>query len=56
MKKIGVVMKRAKYFITCSGRPFERVDQQPARLHQSLLIGDGSEQQQPRQLVLPGMG
>jgi len=55
MKKIGVVMKRAKYFITCSGRPFEKIDQQPARLRQRLLLGDGSEQKQPRQLVLPGL-
>jgi len=56
MKKIGVVMKRAKYFITCSGRPFERVDQPPARLRQRLLLGDGSEAKASRQLVLPGLG
>jgi putative DNA modification/repair radical SAM protein len=56
MKKIGVVMKRAKYFITCSGRPFEKIDQQPLRLRQRLLLGDGSEAKLPRQLVLPGMG
>ncbi|NTU90928.1 MAG: putative DNA modification/repair radical SAM protein, partial [Chlorobiaceae bacterium] len=52
MKKIGVVMKRAKYFITCSGRPFERLDREPARLRQRLLLGDGSESVQPKQLVL----
>jgi putative DNA modification/repair radical SAM protein len=56
MKKIGVVMKRAKYFITCSGRPFEKTDQQPARLRQRLLLGDGSESATaPRQLILPGL-
>ena len=56
MKKIGVVMKRAKYFITCSGRPFEKTDQQPARLRQRLLLGDGSEPAPPpRQLILPGL-
>lgn len=55
MKKIGVVMKRAKYFIICSGRPFEIVDQQPARLRQRLLLGDGSDTKLPRQLVLPGL-
>lgn len=53
MKKIGVVMKRAKYFITCSGRPFEKPDREPARLRQRLLLGDGGEPAPPpRQLVL----
>ncbi|NTW06950.1 MAG: biotin synthase, partial [Syntrophaceae bacterium] len=56
MKKIGVVMKRAKYFITCSGRPFDKIDHQPARLRQRLLLGDGGEAKLPRQLVLPGIG
>jgi putative DNA modification/repair radical SAM protein len=56
MKKIGVVMKRAKYFITCSGRPFEKEVREPAGLRQRLLLGDGSEPVQPRQLVLPGLG
>jgi len=56
MKKIGVVMKRAKYFITCSGRPFEKTDHQPARLRQRLLLGEGSESAPaPRQLILPGL-
>jgi putative DNA modification/repair radical SAM protein len=56
MKKIGVVMKRAKYFITCSGRAFEKTDHQPARLRQRLLLGDGSESAPaPRQLILPGL-
>jgi putative DNA modification/repair radical SAM protein len=54
MKKIGVVMKRAKYFITCSGRPFEKEVREPAGLRQRLLLGDGSEAIQPRQLVLFG--
>jgi putative DNA modification/repair radical SAM protein len=56
MKKIGVVMKQAKYFITCSGRPFEKIEQQPTRLRQCLLLGDGSEAKLPRQLVLTGLG
>ncbi|NTU93912.1 MAG: putative DNA modification/repair radical SAM protein [Chlorobiaceae bacterium] len=53
MKKIGVVMKRAKYFITCSGRPFEKPDREPLQLRQRLLLGDGSDPvPAPRQLVL----
>ena len=58
MKKIGVVFKRAKYFITCSGRPFEKPDQQPAIIRQQLLLGESREcliSPLPRQLVLPGL-
>ena len=58
MKKIGVVFKRAKYFITCSGRPFEKSDQQPAIIRQQLLLGESREcliAPLPRQLVLPGL-
>lgn len=35
--KIGVVMKRAKYFITCSGKYFGSMDMQPERLKLLLL-------------------
>jgi putative DNA modification/repair radical SAM protein len=55
LRKIGVVMKRAKYFITCSGRPFEKTDREPALLRQQLLLGDGGEAERPRQLELPGL-
>ena len=43
MKKIGVVMKRAKYFITCSGRSFEKPDRPAAILRQQLLLGEPGE-------------
>ncbi len=55
MKKIGVVMKRAKYFITSSGRGFERADRTPALIRQQLLLGDGIVAPPPRQLVFPGL-
>jgi putative DNA modification/repair radical SAM protein len=55
MKKIGVVMKRAKYFITCSGRPFEKTVRQPALIRKQLLLGESSEARPPRQLVIPGL-
>jgi putative DNA modification/repair radical SAM protein len=55
MKKIGVVMKRAKYFITCSGRPFEKTDRQPALLKSRLLLAEGVAPEPPKQLVLPGL-
>jgi putative DNA modification/repair radical SAM protein len=58
MKKIGVVMKRAKYFITCSGRPFEKTGRSPHLLRNRLLLGDGSGNlimEPPKQLVLPGL-
>ena len=53
MKKIGVVMKRAKYFITSSGHGFERADRTPALIRQQLLLGDGIVAPPPRQLVFP---
>jgi putative DNA modification/repair radical SAM protein len=58
LKKIGVVLKRAKYFITCAGRPFEKPDRPPAIIRQHLLLGEGADAvpaQPPRQLVLPGL-
>jgi len=58
LKKIGVVMKRARYFITCSGRPFEKTDRQPALLRSRLLPGDGGAAavtEQSGQLLLPGL-
>ena len=55
MKKIGVVIKRAKYFITSSGRSFEKPDQTPALIRQQLLLGEGYGAPPPRQLVFPGL-
>ncbi|TLU57332.1 MAG: biotin synthase, partial [Chlorobium sp.] len=58
MKKIGVVMKRAKYFITCSGSSYEKSDQPFALVRQQLLLGESSQvtlPEVPRQLVLPGL-
>jgi putative DNA modification/repair radical SAM protein len=58
LKKIGVVMKRARYFITCSGKPFEKSDRSPIQLQSRLLLGDGSNapvSEPPKQLVLPGL-
>lgn len=55
MKKIGVVMKRAKYFITCSGRSFEKPDRPAALLRQQLLLGESPAPALSTQLVLPGI-
>ncbi len=58
LRKIGVVMKRAKYFITCSGRPFEKTERSPLLLRNRLLLGDGGDvvpSAPPKQLVLPGL-
>jgi len=55
MKKIGVVMKRAKYFITSTERAFEKVDQNSLRIHQQLLLGEAAVVPPSRQLVLPGL-
>jgi putative DNA modification/repair radical SAM protein len=57
LKRIGVVMKRARYFITCSGRPFEKPDRPPVMLRERLLLGDGVPETppQPRQMILSGL-
>lgn len=58
LKKIGVVMKRAKYFITCSGRTFEKIDRQQALLKSRFLLGDGGDtavKKPPKQLILSGL-
>ncbi|TLU82105.1 MAG: putative DNA modification/repair radical SAM protein [Chlorobium sp.] len=58
LKKIGVVMKRARYFITCSGRPFEKPAGSVPQLRNRLLLGSGSDimvVEPPKQLVLPGL-
>ncbi len=56
LKKIGVVMKRARFFITCSGGPVERLFDRPALIRQKLLVAETGTAQQSlkqRQLVLP---
>ena len=55
MKKIGVVMKRAKYFITTSGRRFEQSIRTPERIRQHLLLAESNVVEPPRQLVFPGL-
>ena len=40
LKKIGVVMKRARYFITCSGRPVEKLFDRPTLIRQKLLAAE----------------
>ncbi len=40
LKKIGVVMKRARYFITCSGRPVERLFDRPSLIRRKLLAAE----------------
>lgn len=43
LKKIGVVMKRAKYFITCNELPFSTTDWEPERLKHKLVSESGSK-------------
>jgi putative DNA modification/repair radical SAM protein len=37
LAKMGVVLKRAKYFITCGGKVYGLIDQEPSRLRVKLL-------------------
>lgn len=39
LKKLGVVVKRAKYFITCAGRAAEAIDLNPNRLKTLMIDG-----------------
>ncbi len=50
LKKMGVVLKRAKYFITCNGKTFERylIDLPPEKIKQKLT--DKNSLQRPQQL------
>ncbi|PWW82372.1 putative DNA modification/repair radical SAM protein [Prosthecochloris marina] len=47
LKKIGVVMKRARYFITCSGKPVERLFDRPALIRRKLLAAETDTSQPP---------
>lgn len=40
LPRLGVVMKRARYFITCQGKAFERLEE-PAAIRGRLLLGGG---------------
>lgn len=56
LKKIGVVMKRARFFITCSGRPVERLFDRPSLIRRKLLAAETGIAQptlKQRQMVLP---
>jgi len=44
--KMGVVMKRAKYFITCSGQVFGGIDLEPMKLKQQLIDAPKSQTSQ----------
>ena len=52
LKKIGVVMKKAQYFITCNELPLQTVQElRPERVRQ-LLIPHKGKQEDPRQLKI----
>ena len=52
LKKIGVVMKKAQYFITCNELPLQTVQElRPERVRQ-LLIPRKGKQEDPRQLKI----
>jgi len=42
LQKIGVVLKRAKYFITCQGRSLETKDYTEQLIRRKILFGEGS--------------
>lgn len=42
LKKMGVVMKRAKYFITCKGKQFSKFNSESGYVKNKILLGKGS--------------
>ncbi len=54
LKKIGVAINRAKYFISCNSRQHERRDLTEMKIKQFILAGSGSKylKNNPQQLVL----
>jgi len=48
LKKMGVVLKRAKYFLTCSGKYYGGIsgikEPEPEQIRQALTFADGGEQ------------
>ena len=53
LKKLGVVMKRAQYFLTCGGRMPAGLRFSPATLPQQLALAEpGLPGEQPEQLSL----
>ena len=52
LKKIGVVMKKAQYFITCSELPIRTVNEMTPQRVRSLLIQKTKKQVDERQLLL----
>lgn len=54
LKRAGVVLKRAKYFITCAGSAFEPVPEDPLVIRANLSDAPPRQLQEPaRQLELP---
>ncbi|MGV8139430.1 MAG: putative DNA modification/repair radical SAM protein [Mangrovibacterium sp.] len=47
LAKIGVVMKRAQYFITCNELPVRRLDWDPEQLRKHLISESGSKRRKP---------
>jgi predicted DNA-binding helix-hairpin-helix protein len=43
LKKIGVALNRARYFITCNSRDFERRDLNSTKIKQFILAGSSSK-------------
>ncbi|MGB4774775.1 MAG: putative DNA modification/repair radical SAM protein [Daejeonella sp.] len=54
LKKIGVAINRAKYFINCNSRRHERRDLTEMKIKQFILAGSGSKylKNNPQQLIL----
>lgn len=52
LKKIGVVMKKAQYFITCSELPVRTVNEMTPQRVRNLLVQKSRKKYDDRQLIL----
>lgn len=53
LKKIGVVMKRAQYFITCNELPMYTINETTPEILRNILLQKGKKTKQDSQLILP---
>lgn len=52
LRMMGVVLKRARYFITCAGKYLENFDQDGTKVREKLLIGKGKGKTKSDELFL----
>ncbi len=55
LKKMGVAVKRAKYFITCCGRYYGNIDPEPDRIRRRIAVGSDGQTSEQSVLIPRGV-